>query len=1031
MNRFSTRQLLGALLALAVAIALPQGAEAQQEYTIRGVAVDAATQRPLSGVAVQIRGTQVGTVGDAEGRFRISTTLEPGTYDVRITRIGYSAVTRSVTLAAQAAVDLGTVAMRESAVELAEIIVTGAGAPTERRRLGNVVESVQGETINQSPGAASIDIALQGRIPGAVISQNHGQPGGGASIRLRGTSSILGGAEPLIVVDGVIVDNNASALVGLGANATYQGAALQNRLADIAPGDIERVEVIKGAAAAALYGSRANNGVIQIITRQGAAGEPVIRFESRVSAAHRPGDVPILMDPRASPGDVFIGARRADDPTRAAAVGDRVDRFNWQEDIFRTGWGTANQLSVSGGTDQTRYYVSGRWNTEEGIIRGQANDRVSARTRINQRLGDNIEVGVNANFIRNRTDFIPEGEQTQGVYTNLIFTPSSWDPYFNPELGRYPYNPLITVNPFDVIENWRVDSNVDRLVGNFDASWAPIDALSINYLFGIDHSREENIYLRPPLSQGTAFRGEIQHPMRTINRYNNDITATYLADLTPRMDLTTTVGFRTTSDHTDVVRAAAADLPPQAQTVGGAVQTASQSISEIRTAGSFLQTQLGFGETLTFTGALNVEGSSAFGPDERWQLFPRLGASYVIGEEPWFMDGPAGNIFSSARLRASYGETGGQPPGAYFRFDNLVTTAYGGRAGLVSSTVAGNPQLAPERQREWEGGFEVGFMEDRIGLEFTYYDQYTRDLVLGVPIHLSAGYTTQFQNVGEVSNRGVEIGLNTVPVQTPGFTWRSNLSYSANRNRVERLFGDVDRLPLFGYLNAVVEGEPIGVFWGRVFARDAQGNIREEPITIGGETFLSPVRAQDTTFVNGQIVGIADRQQIIGDPNPDFTLSFANDFQIGRNLSATMLLDGRFGNDVANFTRRIQEYFGLHPNNLQEIENPEMRGGGIRGYYTLNTHRHLLYEEWIEDGSFVKLREIGLRYRFDGQPWVQAVGVRGLELSLSGRNLATWTNYTGIDPEINLFAANTVARGVEFGTTPVPRTVVFGVNLTF
>jgi TonB-dependent starch-binding outer membrane protein SusC len=1015
MNRPSARRLLGALLALAVAIALPHGVEAQQEYTIRGVAVDAATQQPLSGVAVQIRGTQRGTVGDQEGRFRITAALEPGDYEVRITRIGYSAVTRAVTLAAESAVDLGTIAMRESAVELAEIVVTGAGAPTERRRLGNVVESVQGETINQSPAAASIDIALQGRIPGAVISQNHGQPGGGASIRLRGTSSILGGAEPLIVVDGVIVDNNAGALVGLGANATYQGAALQNRLADIAPGDIERVEVIKGAAAAALYGSRANNGVIQIITRQGAAGEPVIRFESRVSAARRPGEVPILMDPRASPGDVFIG--------QAGSVGDPVERFNWQEDIFQTGWGTANQLSVSGGTDQTRYYVSGRWNTEEGIIRGQANDRVSARTRINQRLGENVEVGVNANFIRNRTDFIPEGEQTQGVYTNLIFTPSSWDPYFNPELGRYPYNPLITVNPFDVIENWRVDSNVDRLVGNFDGSWTPIDALSINYLFGIDHSREENIYLRPPLSQGPAFRGEIQHPMRTINRYNNDITATHAAALSPRMDLTTTLGFRHTSDRTDVVRAAAADLPPQAQTVGGAVQTASQSISEIRTVGSFLQAQLGFGETLTFTGALNVEGSSAFGPDERWQLFPRLGASWVIAEEPWFADGALGNILSSARLRGSYGETGGQPPGAYFRFDNLVTTAYGGRAGLVSSTVAGNPELAPERQREWEGGFEVGFLEDRIGLEFTYYDQYTRDLVLGVPIHLSAGYTTQFQNVGEVSNRGVEIGLNTVPVQTPGFTWRSNLSYSANRNRVERLFGDVDRLPLFGYLNAVIEGQPIGVFWGRVQARDAQGVPIDSVLTIGGETFLSPIRA---TNPDG-----SDVLEIIGDPNPDFTLTFSNDFQIGRNLSATMLLDGRFGNDVANFTRRIQEYFGLHPNNLQEIENPEMRGGGIRGYYTLNTHRHLLYEEWIEDGSFVKLREIGVRYRFDDQPWVQTLGARGLELSLAGRNLLTWTNYTGIDPEINLFAANTVARGVEFGTTPVPRTVVFGVNLTF
>jgi TonB-dependent starch-binding outer membrane protein SusC len=1018
-----------AALAVCWCLVAADVASAQEAYTIRGTVVDAATQRPLPSVAVTLRGTQFGTLTDQAGRYNLVARVAPGTYTIGYALIGRGEATRPITLGAERSVQLEPVQLRETAVELEGIVVTGAGVATERRRLGNVVESVAGQAINQAPAAPSVDAALQGRVPGAVISQNHGQPGGGVSIRLRGTSSILGGAEPLIVVDGVLVDNNASALIGLGANATNEGAALQNRLADLAPADIERIEIIKGAAAAALYGSRANNGVIQIFTRRGQSGAPQISFRTEGHVSWRPGRVPILMDPRATPGDVFIGARRADNPAVAARVGDAVQRFDWQDDVFRTAYGTANQVSVTGGTDETRYFLSGWWNSLDGIIRGQNNERVSVRGRLDQRLHPNFEIGVGANIIRNSTDFVPEGEQTQGVFTGLIFTPSSWNPAFQPDLGRFPYNPLLNVNPFDVIENWVAAANVNRTIANLEARWTPRNNLQVNYLFGLDNVQEENTYFRPPLSQGPAFGGEIQNPVRRIDRFTNEATATHTAGLTQALELRTTAGFRHTFDRTDILRAAASQLPPQGQTVVGAVQQASQSIAEILTVGGFLQGQLDVANRFTVTGGLNVEGSSAFGEQERWQLFPRLGVSYVVSDEPFWRTTPFAGAVSSLRVRGSYGETGGQPPGAYHRFDNYIPSPFAGRAGLVASTVAGNPNLRPERQREWEGGFDLGLFQDRVGLDLTAYHQRTTDLVLDVPIHLSAGFSTQFQNVGEVTNRGLEVSLNTLNVQRPDFTWRSRLSYATNRNRVERLFGDTERLPLFGYMNAVIEGQPIGVFWGRVFARNPDGSIREGNLTIGGETFRSPLRAQDTTVVGG-VTTISDRFEIIGDPTPDFTMSLNNEFSLGRNLNLNFLLDGRFGGDVSNFTRRIQEYFGLHPNNIREIENAELRGGNVRGYYTLNTHRHVIFEEWVEDASFVKLREVALRYRFD-QPWVRAFGGRSLELTLAGRNLATWTNYSGLDPEVNLFAANTVARGVDFGTTPVPRTVVVGVNVNF
>jgi TonB-dependent starch-binding outer membrane protein SusC len=1011
-----------ALLAAVVAsfVGAPQAA-AQDAYTIVGTVTDAGTQRPLANVSVTLRGTQFGTITDGAGRYTLIARVSPGEYTLAYSLIGRGEATQQITLGADRSVSAAAVTLRERAVELEGIVVTGAGVATERRRLGNVVESVSGSTINQSPGAPSIDAALQGRVPGALISQNHGQPGGGVSIRLRGTSSILGGAEPLIVVDGVIVDNNAAAMIGLSSNAAVlgsggadrSGAALQNRLADLAPSDIERVEIIKGAAAAALYGSRANNGVIQIFTRRGQSGAPQITFRSEASANWRPGRIPLLLDGRASPGDVFIGS--------ASAVGEPVERFDWQDDVFRTAYGTSNQLSITGGTDDTRYVISGWWNNTDGIIRGQNNERISVRARLDQRLASNLEVAVGANVISNNTGFIPEGEQSQGVFTSLIFTPTSWNPAFDQNLGRFPYNPVLNINPLDVIDNWVVESNVNRLIGNAEARWTPLPGLQTSYLFGVDNIQEENVYLRPPLSQGPTFGGEIQNPVRRIERYTNEATATHSTQLSPTLDLRTTAGFRHTFDRTDVLRAAASQLPPQGQVVGGAVQQTSQSITEFATAGGFLQAQVGFADRLTVTGGLNVEGSSAFGEDERWQMFPRVGVSYVLSEEPFWQDSGFGRAIASFRLRGSYGETGGQPPGAYLRFDNFAPLNYGGRAGLVPSTIAGNPNLRPERQREWEGGFEMGLLDDRLGVEFTYYNQRTTDLVLEVPIHPSAGYSTQFQNVGEVSNRGVELSLNTLNVQGPAFSWRSRISYAANRNRVERLFGDVERLPIFGYLNAVVEGQPVGVFFGRVFDRNPDGSIREGMVTAGGETYLSPLRLQE---------GGVDVQRVIGDPNPDFTLNLNNDFTIGRSLDLNVLLDGRFGNDVANFTRRIQEYFGLHPNNLREIEDPGFRGQNIRGYYTLNPTRHLLYEEWIEDGSFVKLREIALRYRLD-PAWLRPIGARSLEVSVAGRNLYTWTNYSGLDPEVNLFAANTVARGVDFGTTPVPRTLVLGVNFGF
>ncbi|HLL47874.1 MAG TPA: hypothetical protein VK399_14275, partial [Longimicrobiaceae bacterium] len=281
-------------------------------------------------------------------------------------------------------------------------------------------------------------------------------------------------------------------------------------------------------------------------------------------------------------------------------------------------------------------------------------------------------------------------------------------------------------------------------------------------------------------------------------------------------------------------------------------------------------------------------------------------------------------------------------------------------------------------------------------------------LVLRVPLQLSSGFDVQFQNIGTITNRGVELTLGADLLQGRGFGWETRLTYAANRNKVEKMRTAADTI-FSEYLNVVTEGQPVGVFVGNVFERNADGSL-----------FLDAAGRPRRLRQNGVLV-----KRLLGDPNPDFTAALNNDFTFGDNLRLSFLLDGRFGNDVANFTRRIQDFFGLGPNTAQEIS-----GARAAGYGTLNNERHLAYEEFVEDGSFVKLREVALGYSLP-DAWVRASGADAVQIRLSGRNLYTWTDYSGVDPEVNVFGGSTIARGVDFVTTPIPRTFSVGLNVTF
>ncbi len=1006
---------LPAILALLLALgglASPQAAEAQEarSYQITGTVVDAQSLQPLAGVAVSLLGTERGVLTDESGQFTMSVDLTPGSYELRFRVIGRRDVVRELELGTRTSVDLGQVPMEATAVTLDELVVTGTGAPTTRRSVGNTIETISGEEINESVGARSVDVALQGKVAGAVINSITGQAGSGTTVRLRGTSTILGNAEPLYVIDGVIVDNSSDALVSVSGNEGRQGANVNTRISDIVPGEIERIEVLKGAAAAALYGSRAASGVIQIFTKEGGQGLDV-RVNQQFSVSETPDRYDLVDLPRAGFADVIFGP--------ADSIGQPVERFDFQDEIFRSPMASNTQLSVSGGdAEGTAFHLSGSFRHEPGIVESNLSQVKNGSLNLSRDIGTDLRLTGSVRYVQADNEFLKEGEQVDGALTNIIFNPTSNDFRFDEELGRYPFSPVLGPNPLQVIREFDANEESRRFLGSLQAAWSPLDRLSLRYVVGIDDGRQSVRGFQPPGSFAPSFTGLVEHSVRSSQQVNNDLTLTYDQPLTDALTLQSNAGFRGTIEEVDLTVAAAEDLPPDQELVGGATPIAAQSRTEVRTLEFWLQERLNFNDRLYVNARANIEGNSSFGEDERWTVYPGGGISWVVSDEPFWDVG----FLSQLRLRAAYGEAGGRGVSPFAQFNNFVANPFSGRPGLVGSSLAGNPELGPERQKEIEAGFEAGLFGDRASLEFTWYDRTTDDLVLSVPLPPSTGFQSQFQNVGELKDRGFEMTLETVNVDRQDLRWTTRLQLARNQNEVQTLRTPGDTLTFgFGgsFSNAVVEGHPVGAFYGNFTATDEDGN----PV-IDESTGL-PVRARDET---GTL-----QNMILGDPEPDFTASLQSTLRVDNRLDVSFLLDGRFGNDVANLTRRIQEFFGTAEVVEEEIEraiamkdDPSLQP--IQ--YSLNGELIGNFGRYIEDGTFVKLRELSVRYDL-GSAVARTLGARSASVRLAARNLFTLTDYSGLDPEVSTFGASTVSRGLDFANTPIPRSYVLGFDVRF
>ncbi|MFO0093997.1 MAG: TonB-dependent receptor domain-containing protein [Gemmatimonadaceae bacterium] len=981
--------------------------------SIRGRITDAGTGAGLGEVQLQVVGTRLGTTTGATGDFTLLA-VPVGSRSVTVRRLGYQPVTRTVTVTDGGTATLD-VALTVSAVNLSEVVVTGSAAPTEKRKIGTSIASLDSTLIGRAQ-AVTVDQALQGKVAGAQISQNSGGPGGGGiSVRLRGTNSFISGSDPLYIIDGVIVDNGSAQLTDLGGRSNPQ-----NRLADLNPADIERVEVIRGAAAAALYGSRANHGVVQIVTTRGSIGKPRFSLSSRYGVSELREQQPFNL----YPFDIN---------------GLPIARFNYQDDIFRRAPSSEQNLTVEGGTDQTRYFVSANHLDDQGILRSTSSRRTGARLNLQQQLASNLVANVTSNFVTTQNQFQAFGEQNDyGIMGSLFFAPTSVD--FRPNNGVYPLPPALGTNPLLAIDRIRNPQTINRFIGSTKLTWTPRANLLLDYTLGIDNTGFEQRQFVPRnavLGTGPLATGRAQSVFQDTRVINQDGVGSYSWRLGDAFGMRTTGGFNYTSQRIRTTNAVANGLAPVGDLVSaGSVFAAGQTDVELRTLGFYAQQEVDWNNRLFFTGAVRYDASSTFAPTERWQAFPKLSLSYVALEN-------RSGALNSLRLRTALGWAGSQPGivNAYSQYITYAQLPFAGRPGFANDVTFGNPTLRNERAREAEVGAEVGLLNGKVGVEATYYDRVVNDLLFFRPLATSTGFSRQFAPIGSMSNTGLELLVRTVNVDSRRLKWESTITYTRNRNLVESL-GIQDFQSAGGYPNRIRVGEPAGVFYGSYAARDCRtgalltdslGRYRRSNQAVDMGATLEQRRAISGGTCNDSL------NAVIGDPNPDWMGSLLNEFTIGRKLRVRVLLDGVFGNDIMNLSTRAQNA-GIASNSRTFERELLPYGDPRKTAPNFNARTQGIFEYWVEDGSFVKLRELSATFSLDWAP-LRRVFKEGVDLTVSGRNLAVWTRYGGYDPEINLFGTNagglgsgqtTAAdRGFDFGGYPIPRTWSLSARFTY
>lgn len=997
---------------LAILCAVPFLTMAQVSVT--GRVVDAGSGQTLPGVSVFVRGTTIGTATDINGNFSIS--VPSTTTQLVFSFVGYSTQT---VVASTSPLEIR---LREDIANLSEVVVTGLATSVKRSNLANAITTISAKELTGRTTPTTVDGALSGKIPGVVIRQNGGGPGGGYSMQLRGISTLTGASQPLFIVDGIYVNNSQFQTgAGLAAFSAAGGAGQDNpvnRIADINPDDIESIEVLKGASAAAIYGTRANAGVVIITTKRGKSGRTTVSFGQDVGVA-----TPVnLLGQRTWSVDkineyfAYFGAQGGAANMSEIALFNAANGqfFDYEKEIFdRNALQRKTRFSVSGGNENTTFFVSGNTGVEDGLAAFTGSKNNSVRANINQRVGRFVDVRLSSNYLNtfNSRSFTGNSNNGIGITYGLAYIPSYHQLLQNAD-GTFP-NAVYGENPLAVINRTNNNETTNRFLqsvnGNIRFFNSDRHSVRLNVQGGVDYLLTENfLYIPDDLQSqiGTANPGAVRKVNNRSFQTNLQALIVYDANLfDSKLNVTTQAGTVRNSFDFDINAVQGVGLAPrQNNPVNGRVQTINSFQQSAQDVGFIAQQEYNYMDQFIATAGVRFDKSSLNGDNTKYFAFPKGSlAINLTNFDFWGAD-----YVSQFKLRAAYGETG-NPANFGALFSNLTAVVIGGNQGTVPALQVGNKDLEPERAKEFETGFDLGFLGGRINLEATYYNKKVvnlLDLFITAP---STGVTSIASfPVGDLRNQGVELSLNANPVRNDNFSWNTTTLFSLNRTKVTRItiptkvtgtgFGAA-----FG-TNRFTLGESPSVFYG----------LPAQPITDANRTGLTRY----------------------GESQPDFQMSFNNSITFLKDFEFSFLLHWKQGGNNVNLSTILKDEGGTAIDFDDDTEIPGLPGSGgngIKNGFERLDNFGVTAAHYIEDATYVKLREASLYYTIPSsvRSKIFKGAIQNARIGVSGSNLLTFTNYSGYDPEVSNFGNTANGAPVEVSAFPLAKKVFFHLSFDF
>ena len=1096
--RSSWRLLRILTIAVAAGAVRTQPVQAQQNPITVSGRVTNEGGAPLSLASVYIETLGLGTQTTEDGRYQLvvpAARIRGQQVSLGVRAIGFRNTSSLITLTGTAITkDFTLVA---NPLRLGEVVVTGSGTSTTVEKLGNTINSVKADEVTKS-NEPNIVNALAAKAPGVEVTSQAGDPGAGSSIIIRGLKTIEGDGQPLFVIDGQPIDNS-SLKTGDFADAS---TAISNRAGDINPNDIESIEILKGAAASAIYGARAAQGVVLITTKSGRAGQT--RYSLRSSSTFDDVNRRLPLQRVYGRGQNGSAAAAACSgpgcyPTsstwgpKIAAGTPTYDHWN---EAFSTGHTFDNVLSVSGGDDRRTFFASLGNTFQNGTIVGD-NDRYNrntARLKATQFFGSKLRVGGNVSYMDVRTRYVQKGNNLNGLLLGLARTPPDFNnfPYVVDGLHRSyrypnpdPTDPLadrVYDNPFWVINRDKNTSDVGRAIGNFDLSWDPLAWLNVKYTFGADYSSDQRIEGLPPQSAGDALLGQLWQGTYDNLQLDHNLVATAEKKWSSALNTSLTLGQNLNSrDLRQVLAKGTNYIDPDIFTLNNTVNSNLQAQnynSLVRVAGYFAQAGIDLWDQLYLTGAVRADQSSTFPKADRTNYYPKASVAWnAVGTNARGAMGP----LSYLKLRAAYGAVG-REPAPYQIYDAFSYAAVGldygggstsptqnGRGGVVSNLVKGTPTLKPERTGETEAGFDFGLLNQRVDGTVTYYNAKTTDVIFSLPIPVSTGYQNVVSNGGEITNKGLEVSLNARAVDMPSLRWEVGLTWAKNKNKLVKLNG-ADYVGITGGcgVSTAVKGQPLGTFYGTDWVRcryELADPDNVQSTSLGESTDINALcraakAANHSLFVDDDGFPIQDpANRVLGNPNPDWLSGIRNNFTVFRKLQISSLVDVKKGGVNWNGTRLALQRFGTYGNtaaradcsaglskcvgNEQQFGVTMEKSPGVVG--PGKDKKVAVGENWwraglgnnfngptgqgVENSGYVKLREISVAYTWESARVRQLTGFASVDFRVAGRNLHTWADYNGIDPETNLEGAYGIGRGQDYFNNPQTRSFVFTISL--